>query len=130
MSEGTYEYECMRAELLGIEKPDYDDFMKRKLEEEAKQTEEEQANVEILKVALKTKQMRLFFAFFSFQEADVQGEQLKNVSGGLEELNSILSMTQKKIDRFKVSGVSRLFRECFYDFVLGPLQLHHESVED
>lgn len=50
MSEGTYEYECMRAELLGIEKPDYDAFVKRKLEEEAKQTEEEQADVEMLKV--------------------------------------------------------------------------------
>jgi hypothetical protein len=29
MAEGTYEYECMRAELLGVEKPDRDEFMKQ-----------------------------------------------------------------------------------------------------
>lgn len=35
MAEGTYEYECMRAELLGIEKPDYDEFMKNKVERDS-----------------------------------------------------------------------------------------------
>jgi hypothetical protein len=28
MAEGTYEAACMRAELLGLEKPDEDDFYK------------------------------------------------------------------------------------------------------
>lgn len=37
--EGTYEYECMRAELLGVDKPDYEEFMKNKAEKEAKQRE-------------------------------------------------------------------------------------------
>lgn len=40
MAEGTYEYECMRAELLGIEKPDYETFVKNRKEEIAVESEE------------------------------------------------------------------------------------------
>lgn len=50
MTEGTYEYECMRAELLGIEKPDYDEFLKKQKELEAKKVEEEEVDSENLKV--------------------------------------------------------------------------------
>lgn len=50
MAEGTYEYECMRAELLGTEKPDYDDFIKRQKEQLAKEVEEEQIETECLTV--------------------------------------------------------------------------------
>lgn len=32
MAEGTYEYECMRAELLGIEKPNQEEFEKVRAE--------------------------------------------------------------------------------------------------
>lgn len=32
MAEGTYEYECMRAELLGIEKPNQEEFEKARAE--------------------------------------------------------------------------------------------------
>lgn len=46
MAEGTYEYECMRAELLGIEKPDYDEFIKKKQEEQ----QEEEQEIENFKV--------------------------------------------------------------------------------
>jgi hypothetical protein len=38
-----------------------------------------------------------------FQDIEVQDEQLGRVSGGLDELTSILSVTQKKINRFKVT---------------------------
>lgn len=31
---------------------------------------------------------------------------MKNVAGGLDEINHILSITQKKIDRFKVSKLN------------------------
>lgn len=41
-----------------------------------------------------------------FQEVENQNDDLKQVSGGLEELNNILSVTQKKLHRFKVSGQS------------------------
>lgn len=51
MAQGTYEYECMRAELLGIDKPDYDEFMK-KLESEKKAVEEENLDTENLKVRI------------------------------------------------------------------------------
>lgn len=50
MSENTYEYECMRAELLGIEKPDYDEFLKRQKETQQSEVEEEEIDVENLKV--------------------------------------------------------------------------------
>lgn len=50
MAEGTYEYECERAELLGIDKPDYDEFMQRKRAQEATAVEEEEVDVENLKV--------------------------------------------------------------------------------
>lgn len=50
MSENTYEYECMRAELLGIEKPDYDEFLKRRLETEKLEVEEEEVDIENMKV--------------------------------------------------------------------------------
>lgn len=50
MAEGTYEYECMRAELLGIEKPDYDEFVKRQKDQLAKEVEEEQTETECLTV--------------------------------------------------------------------------------
>lgn len=46
--EGSYEYECMRAELLGIDKPDYDEFMKTNAEKAA--TEEVDLTTERLKV--------------------------------------------------------------------------------
>lgn len=40
MAEGTYEYECMRAELLGLSKPDEEEFLARQKERLAHRTEE------------------------------------------------------------------------------------------
>ncbi|GJQ79911.1 hypothetical protein Trydic_g18355 [Trypoxylus dichotomus] len=83
MAEGTYEYECMRAELLGTEKPEYDEFLKKQKENDSRQIEEEQVDVENLK------------------EAETQNEELQGVGGKLDELNNLLSLTQKKINNFK-----------------------------
>lgn len=88
MAEGTYEFECMRAELLGIEKPDRTQFEEAraerlKAEEEAKLAE--QAN-----------------------ELESNDETINRTQGKLEELNSILSSTQEKINRFKKSACGSL----------------------
>ncbi|XP_037937790.1 uncharacterized protein LOC119672714 [Teleopsis dalmanni] len=88
MAEGTYEYECMRAELLGIDKPNQEEFEKQRTER-LKQEQEEQdaAEAELL---------------------TQQEEGLKNTGGKLDELNSILSSTQQKINRFKQSACGSL----------------------
>lgn len=64
MAEGTYEYECMRAELLGIAKPDYDDFLQRQKDEQlAKEVADEQIETECLTV--KTKRPPRFFCLLT-----------------------------------------------------------------
>lgn len=40
MAEGTYEFECMRAELLGVEKPNQEEFEKSRAERLQKEQEE------------------------------------------------------------------------------------------
>lgn len=45
MAEGTYDYECMRAELLGLEKPDLETFERNRKQQEV--NEEEQTNAEL-----------------------------------------------------------------------------------
>ncbi|XP_066257954.1 uncharacterized protein [Euwallacea similis] len=80
MAEGTYEYECMRAELLGIEKPDYEDFMKKKADELS--TNEEHFEAENMK------------------EEYAQNEKLFHATGKLDELNTILKSTQRRINNF------------------------------
>lgn len=79
--EGTYEYELMRAELLGVAAPDREAFEAARRE----RLEHEQAELEISQAA----------------ELATRAEQLQGTSGKLEELNSILSMTQRKINKFK-----------------------------
>ncbi|CAH1113948.1 unnamed protein product [Psylliodes chrysocephalus] len=85
MAEGTYEYECMRAELLGIDKPDYDEFMKNQKERQQKEVKEEDEDIENIK------------------EADLETEAMGRVTGKLDELNNILKKTQSKISKMKVS---------------------------
>lgn len=103
MAEGSYEYECMRAELLGVEKPDYDEFMRNKKEEEVQEVADEENDIENLKVRIIFHNHFQFYWFILFQEADHQSETVRNLSGGLEELNSILQVTQRKINKFKVT---------------------------
>ncbi|KAL1373603.1 hypothetical protein pipiens_005131 [Culex pipiens pipiens] len=83
MAEGTYEYECMRAELLGVEKPNREEFEeKMRLR---KETEQEEMLADQL------------------TEVDLNDEQMGGTSGKMDELNSILSITQQRINKFKVA---------------------------
>ncbi|XP_039436494.1 uncharacterized protein LOC120418246 [Culex pipiens pallens] len=83
MAEGTYEYECMRAELLGVEKPNREEFEeKMRLR---KETEQEEMLADQL------------------TEVDLNDEQMGSTSGKMDELNSILSITQQRINKFKVA---------------------------
>lgn len=92
MTEITYEDECMRAELLGIDKPDYEEFMKNKKEKE--EYLEETVNTENLK------------------EFEHQNETTGGISTGLDELNNILQGTQKKLNKFRAScgGITNLLK--------------------
>ncbi|XP_067639864.1 uncharacterized protein [Eurosta solidaginis] len=88
MAEGTYEYECMRAELLGIEKPNEEEFEKARAERlKREQDEQEAAEAALL---------------------EQQEDQMRNVGGRLDELNTILTSTQQKINRFKQSAAGSL----------------------
>ncbi|XP_062565144.1 uncharacterized protein LOC134227571 [Armigeres subalbatus] len=83
MAEGTYEYECMRAELLGIEKPSREEFEeKMRLQKEAEQEEQ------------LTEQLK---------EVDLNDEQMQGAAGKMDELNNILSITQQRINKFKTA---------------------------
>uniref|UniRef100_A0A1Q3G512 t-SNARE coiled-coil homology domain-containing protein n=1 Tax=Culex tarsalis TaxID=7177 RepID=A0A1Q3G512_CULTA len=83
MAEGTYEYECMRAELLGVEKPNREEFEeKMRLRREAEQEELLADNL---------------------TEVNLHDEQIGGTSGKMDELNSILSITQQRINKFKVA---------------------------
>ncbi|KAL3271041.1 hypothetical protein HHI36_021541 [Cryptolaemus montrouzieri] len=81
MAEGTYEYECSRAELLGIAKPTMEDFLRNKTERD--EVKEEELDTENL------------------AEVENQSENFKGIGGKLDELNQILQGTQKKLHRFK-----------------------------
>ncbi|XP_060533470.1 uncharacterized protein LOC132706260 [Cylas formicarius] len=90
-AEGTYEYECMRAELLGLERPDYEEFTINKAARDA--AEEDQMEV------------------INLEDADTQNESYSQIGGRLDELNSILKSTQRKIHNFKTYGfVLNLFK--------------------
>ncbi|KAG5672159.1 hypothetical protein PVAND_002312 [Polypedilum vanderplanki] len=79
--EGTYEYELERAELLGIEPPDRVEWEKKNKERLEAEAEQEKAEIA--------------------QNVENEGEQAKRTGGKLDELNSILSATQNKINKFK-----------------------------
>lgn len=81
--EGTYEYELERAELLGVTPPEraqWEEQMKARKEAEVEQEQNEIAQV-----------------------VEGEGEQAKRTHGKMDELNSILSATQVKINKFKVT---------------------------
>ncbi|XP_017040515.1 uncharacterized protein LOC108087594 [Drosophila ficusphila] len=92
MSEQTentsYEQECQRAELLGLQPPDPEEFeRKRQARLEHELAEQEAAEAVLL---------------------EQQDESLGNVGGKLGELNSILSSTQQKLNRFKQTACGSL----------------------
>lgn len=53
MAEDTYEYECMRAELLGIEKPSLDEYLSKQKDKEIANVEQEENCTANLRVNLK-----------------------------------------------------------------------------
>ncbi|XP_023725015.1 uncharacterized protein LOC111874068 isoform X1 [Cryptotermes secundus] len=82
MSEYDYEYELMRSELLGLPLPEKKPVQPVN-EDNVHSSDVEDHGIE------------------ENEDIQVEGEQMGRVSGGLDELNSILSITQKKINRFK-----------------------------
>lgn len=87
--EGTYEYELERAELLGVEPMSRDEWEKQ--------------HQERLRVELEEGQNEIA------QQIEADGEQIKGTHGKMDELNSILSATQIKLNKFKVR---HFFSEC------------------
>ncbi|KAI4491617.1 hypothetical protein M0804_003009 [Polistes exclamans] len=82
MSE-AYNYACERAELLGLPIPNFDEWTENQKAQEANSAEPGDDDDAIL------------------QNLDSSNESTQRVSGGLDELNTILNVTQKKINRFK-----------------------------
>ncbi|XP_071447859.1 soluble NSF attachment protein 29 [Hetaerina americana] len=80
MAEGTYEYECMRAELLGLPKPE-----KKPEPEKPEVVDEDEDEIDAE----------------TAKELENAKDDLKRAGGGLEELTSILANTQKKLNSFK-----------------------------
>ncbi|XP_034111827.1 GRB10-interacting GYF protein 2 [Drosophila albomicans] len=84
----SYEQECQRAELLGIQPPDQAEFERLRSERiEQQLAEQEAAEANAL---------------------EQQEEQLRGAGGKLDELNSILSSTQQRLNRFKQTACGSL----------------------
>ncbi|XP_064556676.1 uncharacterized protein LOC135441128 [Drosophila montana] len=84
----SYEQECQRAELLGVQPPDREEFERQRKE----RLEQQLAEEEVAEAALLVQ----------------QEESLHGASGKLDELNSILSSTQQRLNRFKQSACGSL----------------------
>lgn len=99
MAEGSYEYECNRAELLGIDPPNKVDFEAAyKVRQE--ELEKEASNVSYTSVDKCFEDdcnLNLFW-----KDVETLDEQINNTSGKFDELNSILSVTQQRLNKFKV----------------------------
>lgn len=80
MSDEDYQHACERAELLGLSKPS---------EEEWRQTQTAQ------------NENRCDDDDNALQDLNYSDEKARRIGGGLDELNSILNTTQKKLNRFK-----------------------------
>ncbi|SPP86589.1 uncharacterized protein LOC117588415 [Drosophila guanche] len=87
-SSNSYEQECQRAELLGLQAPDKNEFERRR----QARLEQEQADHDAAEAVL----------------LEQQDESLGNVGGKLGELNSILSSTQQRLNRFKQTACGSL----------------------
>lgn len=110
--EGTYEYELERAELLGIEPPNREQW-----EEQTKARREAELEQKQSEVA---------------QALEAEDETLKGGHGKMDELNNILSATQLKINKFKVNELfcsKTIVNKQIKNFSDGLWQLH-EFVEN
>lgn len=92
MAEGTYENECMRAELLGVAKPDYEEFLQRKQEEAvANPPGEPVENEDITNDPEEATDP---------VEQKASGSKLEDLKNNM--ISPVISITQKKIDSFKI----------------------------
>ncbi|XP_020297477.1 uncharacterized protein LOC109862006 [Pseudomyrmex gracilis] len=80
MSE-DYQYACERAELLGLPKPTEEEWKQTQAAQNENRDNDDDAG--------------------ALQDLDYADKTAGRVTGGLDELNSILSTTQKKLNRFK-----------------------------
>ncbi|XP_014480068.1 PREDICTED: uncharacterized protein LOC106747228 [Dinoponera quadriceps] len=74
-----YQHACERAELLGLPRPTEEEWRKTQAAEGGNRNSDDDA----------------------LQDLDYTDETTGRIGGGLDELNSILSTTQKKLNRFK-----------------------------
>ncbi|XP_044592202.1 uncharacterized protein LOC123270276 isoform X1 [Cotesia glomerata] len=105
MSE-DYLFECQRAELLGQTPPTEEEWRKKfstNVDDNNDKNEDNNADTEvkmmIITIVIIIIIMTTIIIFF--QNLEQSDESLKRIGGGLDELTSILSATQKKINRFK-----------------------------
>ncbi|XP_045465453.1 uncharacterized protein LOC123674580 [Harmonia axyridis] len=87
MNDPGYDFECSRAELLGIAPPSYDEYLKNVAD-----------NVEISKKEDETEEIET-------SEYVKNDDENSKVAAGrkLDEINNILQSTQEKLHRFKAS---------------------------
>ncbi|XP_078040174.1 uncharacterized protein LOC144471724 [Augochlora pura] len=78
----AYLHACERAELLGLPKPSEEEWKETQRIEDENRANDEDDDVVI-------------------QNLDTSDEAAQRISGGLDELNSILNATQKKINRIR-----------------------------
>ncbi|CAK9796498.1 hypothetical protein ANTPLA_LOCUS825 [Anthophora plagiata] len=78
----AYIHACERAELLGLPIPDEQEWKETQKTEEQNHAKDDQDEAVM-------------------QNLDSSNEAAQRIGGGLDELNSILTSTQKKINRFK-----------------------------
>ncbi|KAJ8682898.1 hypothetical protein QAD02_018690 [Eretmocerus hayati] len=82
--QNAYQHACERAELLGMPTPSEAEWLAS--EECAREREAVEAEERDDAIA---------------KELDTNDESMKHIGGGLDELNTILNATQKKINKFK-----------------------------
>lgn len=108
----SYEEECQRAELLGLQPPDKAEFERKRsarLEQQLAEQEAAEAVVSIVQLAFVYGLCSSWaFALLLLQMLEQQGESLRGASGKLDELNSILSSTQQRLNRFKQTACGSL----------------------
>ncbi|XP_072745952.1 uncharacterized protein [Anoplolepis gracilipes] len=80
MSE-DYQHACERAELLGLSKPSEEEWRQTQAAQNENRCDDDGDG--------------------ALQDLDYADEKARRIGGGLDELNSILSTTQKKLNRFK-----------------------------
>ncbi|XP_059486890.1 uncharacterized protein LOC132203258 isoform X2 [Neocloeon triangulifer] len=105
----TYEHACMRAELLGLPRPTFEEFEASKLAiRSANYDEDELEELQRRRQQEEAQDQEAELV----EELDSQNEDLKGASGGLDELANILAITQGKLNKFKTvcGSIKNLFK--------------------